>query len=264
MPMLRVSLRAPLFVSGLFLLSSCHFNDRPAGGELSKSDFIQFGGEGCKSFSPSSLPTKICLKSAGSSPAGVERQRHYLSIGVGKWMGALKDLDATINNEVVFDCENPSLTAGVSFGNGVATAGCGFINLYEFEAVADTSKEDVVLQGTTLHELGHALAGLSDTYDTSSRQAGNCVPGQPESIMCWGGYGAKLDAEGWKTLYDDDIAGIRKAFADFKNGPSREASPSATSVPSAVATPLPTIVTVPTSTPIPYGTPSTYYYPVAT
>ena len=64
--------------------------------------------------------------------------------------------------------------------------------------------------GTWTHEFGHALVGLSDTY--SGRTAGDCVSGQPESLMCWGAYGPKKDEAAHSTLWADDIAGFQANY----------------------------------------------------
>ena len=109
---------------------------------------------------------------------------------------------------------NPDLTINLRSGNGTSFAGCGQTTIYSGNPY-----------GTTLHEFGHAVVGLSDTY--SGRQAGACKSGQPQSAMCWGAYGKK-DAEGYSMLYPDDVSGAqanyRNLFSDL-NPPSVKIDP---------------------------------------
>lgn len=51
-----------------------------------------------------------------------------------------------------------------------------------------------------LHEFGHAFA-LSDTYQGG--QSGNCVPGQPQAVMC---------NTSFSDLQRDDVSGVVKVF----------------------------------------------------
>lgn len=183
--------------------------------ELSQPHFIPFDSASQCAFTSGYLPAlNVCVQSGGASQQATDRQQRYLAIGIEKWMQALQQVDSRITTKVNFTCNNPVFTAIVRAGSGTASSGCGHANLYSYES-ADESGEDPVLQGTTLHELGHGLAGLSDTY--SGRQAGACQAGQPESIMCWGGYGPKKDSDGNKTLYDDDIKGIQEQFKRFQS-----------------------------------------------
>jgi len=73
--------------------------------------------------------------------------------------------------------------------------------------------------GTWTHELGHALAGLGDTYKGGAGSCGN----QPESLMCWGAYGPRANPEEWSTLWLDDIKGIQANYK--KVFPSEGTSP---------------------------------------
>ena len=184
--------------------------------EISKPHFIPFSSASQCGFTYGYYPElKVCFDSAGASNAAVERQKKYFTIGIGKWMDALRQIDPRLTNRVALSCNNPHFNVTVNPGSGIATSGCGQANVFSSESSGDESGEDPVLQGTTLHELGHGLAGLNDTY--SGRQAGACQDGQPESIMCWGGYGSKKDAQGYKTLYDDDIQGIQSQFQKFQS-----------------------------------------------
>lgn len=211
--MASMMLRVIIFVFGVLSALSC---TKQSHRELSKPHFTQFDSPSQCTFTYGYFPEiKLCVQSGGASKQAVARQTKYLQIGIGKWMDALRQVDPRITNKVTLTCDRPHFTATVYDGSGVATSGCGQTDLYAYESTGDDSGEDIILQGTTLHELGHGLAGLGDTY--MGRQAGDCAPGQPESIMCWGGYGSRKDSSGYKTLYDDDIKGIQQQFKQFQS-----------------------------------------------
>lgn len=134
---------------------------------------------------------RVCFSGSGVN----ENVKQHVKGGILEWFEPLRKLNSRVTASVQFSCSNPQLTVNVNPGNGTASAGCGRINSYSQRPY-----------GSFLHELGHALAGLSDTYQ--GRQAGSCRPGQPESIMCWGAYGQN-------RLYPDDIEGVINQFKKF-------------------------------------------------
>lgn len=136
-------------------------------------------------------PINVCVSSQASG-ADTEKQKQYTLRALTEWLGALRQVNGNVTDQVAFNCGADSLKLNVHAGNATATGGPGFINVYPTKQL-----------GTHLHEWGHAFACLGDTYQ--GRQAGSCKPGHPESIMCWGEYGED-------RLYDDDIKGVQKIF----------------------------------------------------
>lgn len=154
-------------------------------------------------------PLKVCVR-GGSSQKVIDEQKNYTLSALKSWLGALRQVNQQVTDQVDFGCDNARLTMNIQAGEGTATGGPGRINIYASKQL-----------GTHLHEWGHAFACLSDTY--MGRQAGKCKPGHRESIMCWGEYGED-------RLYDDDIEGIQKTF--LKVFPFNPGSGGATQPPS--------------------------------
>ena len=115
-----------------------------------------------------------------------------------KWFRALRLIDDNVTDLVVFSCDKPLLNIQLEPGSGTSMGRCGYALLYSQRPY-----------GTYLHEFGHAVAGLADTYSGGS--AGNCISGQPQSIMCWGAYGPD-DAAGYNRLFPDDVKGIQAQY----------------------------------------------------
>lgn len=140
---------------------------------------------------------RVCV--TGTSGATLEKAKDYSKRAVLTWFRALRQIDDKITSNVVFSCNSPHLKVNMIPGTGTSSAGCGRSNIY-------TEKT----YGTYLHEFGHAIAALSDTY--TGRSAGACRSGQPKSVMCWGAYGPNKDPQGFSLLYQDDVNGIQAQY----------------------------------------------------
>ena len=136
---------------------------------------------------------KICLTGSASRP-DMERAKDWAVRSTVAWFRVYKQIDATMPTQIELSCESPALTITLLNGSGRSYAQAGKTWIY-----------NEVAYGTWTHELGHAVVGLGDTY-TGSR-AGACRSGQPESLMCWGGYGPRRDHNVYSTLWEDDVAG---------------------------------------------------------
>jgi len=145
---------------------------------------------------------RVCISGRDS-----ERARAYTRRGVLTWLRAVWVIDDRVTNQVTFECNNSHMRVNILPGSGTSNASPGRTNIYEQRPY-----------GTYLHEFGHSLAGLADTY--SGRQAGRCQAGQPQSNMCWGAYGPRSDPERFSGLWQDDIEGVqsqyRKIFRDSR------------------------------------------------
>jgi hypothetical protein len=127
--------------------------------------------------------------------------------GVLTWLRAARKADDRVTGNVEISCSNPHVMINMLGGRSRSYASPGIVHFYTGQPY-----------GELLHELGHAVAGLGDTYVGS--QAGSCAPGQPQSNMCWGAYGPRSDPEKHSGLWPDDITGVmanqRRLFADAK------------------------------------------------
>ena len=135
----------------------------------------------------------VCLGGSAST-ADLARAKENVQRAVLAWLRVFKMIDKDITPTVTLTCEDPALTITLMNGSGRSYAQTSRAWLY-----------NEVPYGTWTHELGHALVGLSDTYSGST--AGQCQRGQPESLMCWGGYGPRRDHNVFSTLWNDDITG---------------------------------------------------------
>jgi len=145
---------------------------------------------------------KVCTR--GATNPKVEQ---WSVQAVLTWLRAARKIDDRVTRAVEVSCQSPHLVIEMRNGSGVSHAYPGHANFY-------TGKPF----GELVHELGHALAGLSDTYQ--GRQAGNCKPGQPQSNMCWGAYGPRANPGQYSGLWPDDILGVhsqhKKLFPDAR------------------------------------------------
>ena len=143
----------------------------------------------------------ICLTGQATG-ADLERAQAWSARASLTWFRALKVLDQQVTRTVLFTCKDPHLTITLRPGKGTSHATPSSTTIYLTRPY-----------GTWTHELGHALAGLGDTYVGGT--AGSCG-GQPASLMCWGAYGPRANPEEWSTLWSDDIQAIqynyRKVF----------------------------------------------------
>jgi hypothetical protein len=145
----------------------------------------------------------ICLQGQASAP-DLERAHSWAARASLTWLRALKVLDERVTKNIVFTCQDTHLTIQLRPGKGTSFASPSVTTIYLTRPY-----------GTWTHELGHALAGLGDTYVSGS--AGSCG-GQPPSLMCWGAYGPRANPEEWSTLWPDDIQAIQANFHKVFSG----------------------------------------------
>lgn len=160
--------------------------------------YLTFGGSnGCTLNYAQEPEIRLCV--AGTTGATLEKAKDYSKRALLTWLRALRQIDDQVSSNVVFSCSSPHLRVNMIPGSGTSYAGCGKANIY-------TAKT----YGTYLHEFGHAVAALGDTYTGGS--AGACRSGQPKSVMCWGAYGPNKDPQGFSLLYQDDVNGIQNQY----------------------------------------------------
>lgn len=161
-----------------------------------------------KVFSPSALKQTTLAKIKNSEElvicmqggmSATDRQRATLWVTKASltWLRVLKQMESNRTFNIRFSCTQAHLRVTLMQGNGRSYAGPAWTNIYLSSPY-----------GTWTHELGHAFVGLSDTYVLSGGRAGVCQRGEPESLMCWGGYGPRADQTKWSTLWGDDIKGM--------------------------------------------------------
>lgn len=138
----------------------------------------------------------ICLSGQATGP-DLERAKTWSTRASLTWLRVMKVLDEKVTRQIVFTCTNPHLTIYLRPGGGTSHATPSNSTIYLSRPY-----------GTWTHELGHALAGLGDTYQGSAGKCGN----EPLSLMCWGAYGPRANPEDWSTLWPDDINGIQANF----------------------------------------------------
>ena len=175
----------------------------------SSLDFISFGDQQLATLKAMrSAEFKLCVQNQGFS-GSMETQKNNAMQGLLTWYKAVRQIDPAIKNNIKFDCNNADVEVNVTGGGGRSYTQGNVITL-------EAGNGD----GSILHEYGHGFAGLADTYDTNTGQAGACVQGQPTSVMCWGMYG-KHDSAGHSLLYADDVKGIqanyKSVFPEFAN-----------------------------------------------
>lgn len=185
-----------LFFCGLSLLTGCS--------DLSDQSELNFIPWSQSSIRQSSLrharqPSfKICLNGSMNSN-DLQRVQNWAARSVLTWLRAVKVIDNEVQGKIEFSCQSSHLTISLRPGGGTSFASPGKANIYMTRPY-----------GTWTHELGHAFAGLSDTY--SGRSAGVCKSGHPQSLMCWGAYGPRANPDTWSTLWEDDIKGIHHTY----------------------------------------------------
>jgi len=106
-----------------------------------------------------------------------------------QWLDAVRPLDPGVTSSVVLSCESPHGYVRV-------------LNRGEYATPGSVQVNSGTVLGTYLHEFGHAFACLGDTY--VGGRAGNCMSGQPHSVMCDGLLRNDLSA--------DDVAGAHAQF----------------------------------------------------
>jgi len=176
-------------------------------GQMAFATFEEDSQTRYKTFSESSVrrcsmmhsrkPTfNICLDGQATGP-DLERAQTWAARASLTWLRVLKVLDESVTKQVLFTCQDPHLTIHLRPGSGTSFASPSVTTIYLTRPY-----------GTWTHELGHALAGLSDTYVGGAGSCGN----QPLSLMCWGAYGPRANPEEWSTLWPDDIQAIQYNF----------------------------------------------------
>jgi len=145
----------------------------------------------------------ICLDGTATGP-DLERAQAWAARASLTWFRVLKVLDEQVTRTVLFTCKSPHLTIHLRPGNGTSHA-----------TPSNTTIFLTRPYGTWTHELGHALAGLGDTYVGGT--AGSCG-NQPASLMCWGAYGPRANPEEWSTLWPDDIQAIQYNYRRVFSG----------------------------------------------
>lgn len=147
----------------------------------------------------------ICLTGQASN-ADMERVRTWAARASLTWLRAMKVLDSGVTRAIAFTCQDKHLTINLKPGGGTSYASPSVSTIYLTRPY-----------GTWTHELGHALAGLSDTYQGGAGKCGS----QPQSLMCWGAYGPRANPDQWSTLWPDDIKGIQANFKKVFPGNSQ-------------------------------------------
>ena len=141
---------------------------------------------------------RICVDGDMNSTE-LDRVKSWAQKAALTWLRVAKVMDNRVLGKVAFSCEKYHMALHMFRGEGTSHASPSVSNIYLKRPF-----------GTWTHEFGHALVGLSDTY--TGRTAGDCVSGQPESLMCWGAYGPKKDDTAHSTLWTDDIAGFQANY----------------------------------------------------
>jgi hypothetical protein len=150
---------------------------------------------------------RVCIKGKISEEIGEATLQKLIKRAINTWFNAIKDIEPNVTEEVEFTCDKYHLVVNANTGAGKSRALCGdIVNLA-------TGKSEKSVYNSTLHELGHALAVLYDTYvgGTSMR----CKPGQPQSVMC-GNYTEK-DSDDYTALMEDDIKGFQAQYEKYKH-----------------------------------------------
>ncbi len=146
----------------------------------------------------------ICLAGQSTGP-DFERAKAWAARASLTWLRVLKVIDQSVTRQIAFTCNQKHLTINLRPGGGTSFASPSVSTIYSTRPY-----------GTWTHELGHALAGLGDTYAGGAGKCGS----QPQSLMCWGAYGPRANPDQWSTLWSDDIKGIQANFQKVFPGAS--------------------------------------------
>lgn len=188
-------------LKALVLVAALSLSGNAQNGNSKSASFSESAIRKCSLMHSTKPIFNICLKGEASA-ADLERGKTWATRSTLSWFRVLKTLDRNVTREVVFTCQSPHLTIHLRKGGGTSFANPSVTTIYLSRPY-----------GTWTHELGHALAGLSDTYAGAAGQCGN----QPQSLMCWGAYGPRANPDQWSTLWPDDIEGIRKNYRKVAN-----------------------------------------------
>lgn len=180
-----------LLVSGFFLLAA-----KTYALDSRYTTFSESSVKRCTMAHARKPSVNICLMGQATG-ADLERAKFWSARASLTWLRVLKVLDTKVTRQIVFTCSNKHLTINLRPGGGTSHASPSVSTIYLTRPY-----------GTWTHELGHALAGLGDTYQGGAGKCGS----QPQSLMCWGAYGPRANPEQWSTLWSDDIKGIEANF----------------------------------------------------
>lgn len=138
---------------------------------------------------------RACLSGIGASQRAVWEQN--IRSVILKWVEPLRSLTSDpLTNSVAIvdsnaDCEVVVIGSPGTWSNTTVT---------DYPTVRMDVQGYFASYNVLLHEFGHAFA-LSDTY--MNGQSGNCMPGQPQAVMCNTKFAAPQA---------DDVAGVQKIF----------------------------------------------------
>lgn len=185
-------------VATIAFISACKL-DRERADQVSELDWLANGNaQGCTMRFAREPAIRVCVYGNAAQGQTLEKSRNFSKRALLTWFRALRQIDDQVSSDVTFSCEKPHLKVNILSGNGTSMARCGYAQIYSQRPY-----------GTYLHEFGHAVAGLGDTYYGGS--AGNCISGHPQSVMCWGAYGPD-DQAGYNRLFPDDVKGIQTQY----------------------------------------------------
>lgn len=146
---------------------------------------ISMGAQYCPIQKANQESIRVCLQGADTS----QQKSDEIKKAATMWMDAIRSKYAQAKAQIKMTCEQPDITVNIAHGYGTPMTYLGMpatLSIY-------TGTEF----GNILHEFGHAIPCLDDTYVGGS--AGYCVQGQPKSVMC---YGLLIN-----ELTEDDVAG---------------------------------------------------------
>lgn len=185
-------------VATVAIISACNLK-RDQKTAVSDLDYLTWGSTtNCTLRYAREPAIRMCIYGSAAQGQTLEKAKNYSKRALLKWFRALRQIDDQVTDQVVFTCDKPHLKINLIPGNGTSMARCGYTQIYSQRPY-----------GTYLHEFGHAVAGLGDTYSGGS--AGRCISGQPQSVMCWGAYGPD-DPSGYNRLFPDDVKGIQAQY----------------------------------------------------
>ena len=138
---------------------------------------------------------RICI-SGDTEDSNIEERSARAAL---TWLRAIRIVDDRVTDKVVFSCDaSVHLTIEARIGGRTSLGSAKWVDSNVSNPYAEL-----------LHEMGHAVVGLGDTY---AGFAGQCQAGKPESNMCWGGYGPRRDPNIYSGLWEDDIEGTQERY----------------------------------------------------
>lgn len=175
----------------MVVLSACGQGINPETDDQSTLHFLNNWDSGIALEHMREPEFRICTRGATSSSTDDRAIRSVLI-----WLKAARIADGKVTKNVKISCNKAHLNIEMIAGRGRSMGGPSSLMYYTGQAM-----------GELVHELGHALVGLGDTY---AGGAGVCKAGQPQSNMCWGAYGPRSDMQKYSGLWPDDIEGVQR------------------------------------------------------